>query len=671
METDLLKVQRSEGSEDGLFQANLEAFNEHAPYLHKQLVAIDAPHSRLLVEPDGSVDMVLLGKRFYNCDACRFAEEQIAAYFESPHRFVLAEPNPEFLEGLNAEFCKSLKAGASDLGVEFDLKHCPDESHFLMVFGIGLGLHIDVLAERTQARVVCLVEPTIEVLYHSLHVTEWRPIFERFEDEDRELTFIVERSPKRIARKLQTTLRRNLATFVDGIYLYTHYRSAILQQSLDLFRKDLGVALAGLGYFEDEVIMTANATANLAGRDVMILSGAHPPKDAPVFIVGSGPSVDQDLDFIVANHERAIIFSIGTALRILLSRGVTPDFHFEIENSAFNAGLMASTAEEFDLAGVTLVASTTVRSRMLSFMDQAYLFFREELSGTKLYAGDLRLLQPAGPTVANAALAAGLRMGFREYYLFGVDMGTRTEGNFHAQGSVYSLGRFKDFSTEDNRFPANFGGEVYGERVLNWARNTLESVISAYPDITVFNCSDGARIAGAIPKVSRTVEMTNAALDRGAIKREIAKYLSVVSKERTADLWCQETRNLELRNFLERLEAILAPLADDPDPKDHWMREIVQVTKETRLTNPIVTSYLNGSLQIMVGVSRWYDRRIEEACDRGKFRRHASAVLLEWIRGMGRDLSELYQEVEDHFHGRIQIEDLHRHGEDDLLLPAD
>ena len=32
-----------------------------------------------------------------------------------------------------------------------------------------------------------------------------------------------------------------------------------MQQSVDLFRKDLAVSLAGLGYFEDEVIMTCVA----------------------------------------------------------------------------------------------------------------------------------------------------------------------------------------------------------------------------------------------------------------------------------------------------------------------------------------------------------------------------------------------------------------------------
>ena len=41
METDLLKIPNSNESGHGLFQTNLEAFKEHAPYLHKRLIAID------------------------------------------------------------------------------------------------------------------------------------------------------------------------------------------------------------------------------------------------------------------------------------------------------------------------------------------------------------------------------------------------------------------------------------------------------------------------------------------------------------------------------------------------------------------------------------------------------------------------------------------------------
>ncbi len=667
MQADLEKVQGEEESGTDMFRANLEAFKEHAPYLHKRLASIEQPHSSLLVDPDGSLDMALLGKRFYDCDACRFAEEQLEAYFESPHRFAFAEPNPELLEGSNAGYCLRLTEGLRDLGVDYDLNHCPEGAHFLLVFGVGLGLHVETLIERTQARAICLIEPNLECLYHSLYVTDWRGIFDLAEAKDLDLSFVVERSPKQIGGKLRLVLRRNLPTFVDGVYIYTHYQSAILQQGLDFLRNDLVVALAGLGFLEDEVVMTTNAATNLSGREVAMLCGAHPPKEVPVFIVGSGPSVDRDLDFVLTNRERVMIFSIGTGLRILRMHGVTPDFHFEIENGEFNADLMAATAEEFDLTGVTLVGSVTVQPRMLTYFEKAYVFFREDVSSTKIFARDLPILQPAGPTVANTALAAGLRMGFREYYLFGVDMGTRTEGKFHADDSVYSLGKFKDTSEEENRFAGNFGGEVFGERVLNWSRTTLESVIGSHPDLAVYNCSDGAWIAGAIPKVSRALELTNPVVDREAVKREISRYINVVMPERTAELWCHRTRQAELNDFLDQIEAILMPLGDAPDPSDDWMLEVGRAIMETKMTNPIIASYLSGTLQILLGVTRWYDRRVEDAQGRANFRRYATGVLLEYVRRFRGDLSELFEQIQDRLAGANKDAGLERPSEPEIL----
>ena len=665
MQADLAMVPDGADGASEQFRANLEAFKEHAPLVHKRLIGIAAPHSSLLVEPDGAVDMALLGKRFYDRDACGYAQEQLEAYFESPHRFVLAEPDPDRLEGSSSGFCIRLKEGFEERGIEVNRECCPDDAHFLVVFGVGLGLHLETLIERTEARAVCLIEPNLECLYHSLHLVDWRGLFERFEDQERDLTLVTERSPKRISRKLQTALRRNLVTFVDGIYIYTHYRSAILQQALDHFRGDLGVALAGLGFFEDEIIMTTNATGNLAGRTVDFLCSAHPPKDEPVFIVGSGPSVQQDLDFIVANRDRAMIFSIGTGMRVLLARGVKPDFHFEIENAEFNVDLMGATVADFDMSGVTLIGSVTIQPGMVSHFDKAYLFFREELSASKIFAGELKILQPAGPTVANAALAGGLRMGFREFYLFGVDMGTRTEGKFHADESVYALGLFKDFSEEDNRFPANFGGEAIGERLLNWSRSTLEAAITAHPNITVYNCSDGARIGGAIPKVSRAIEMTNPAVDRDHVKREIAKYIQSVTPERSAGSWCYRTRQGELTEFTSQVEEILLAVADDPDPKDEWMRAVAYTTTEARTSNPVIASYFSGALQILAGVSRWYDRRIDDEGVRAKFRHHAASLMLETLRRLNTELGKLFEQVEERFRAQDGSASLDRQADPD------
>ena len=108
-------------------------------------------------------------------------------------------------------------------------------------------------------------------------------------------------------------------------------------------------------------------------------------------------------------------------------------------------------------------------------------------------------LSPSGPTVANAGLSAAIRLGFREIYLFGVDMGSREHGRYHAEGSVFSTGLLPENRRAHQRFAGNFGGEAWGEAVLNWSRLYPEAVLRMF-SATVYNCSDGVRIEARSPR---------------------------------------------------------------------------------------------------------------------------------------------------------------------------
>lgn len=629
------------------FQANLAAFKEHAPHLHGRLAAIDRPHSSLVAEPDGSLDMAFLGKRFYEMDAVAFADTQLEQYFAQPSRFTLSEPDPARLGGVTTEFCDLITGGLAERGIAYDPEHCPDDAYYLVVFGVGLGLQVESLVRRCHARVVALVEPNIEFLYHSLFVTDWQQFFKLAEEQDLKISFVVERQPKTIMIKLRSILRSQIPTFIDGIYLFSHYQSALLDQARKLFRDDLYVVLAGLGFFEDEVLMTRNAAGNLAGGDVDMLCAYHSPKEEPVFIVGSGPSLEQDLDFVVAHADRAMIFSVGTALRILLERGLRPDFHCELENNTFNVELMQATAAEFDLSGINLIASVSVQPGMVELFDRACLFFRENVSSSKIFAGDLQILQPAGPTVANTALISGIRMGFREFYLFGVDMGSRDATNFHAKGSVYSLGKFPDMTKAKDRFAASLGGEVSGELVFNWSRLTLESVIRVHQDLTVYNCSDGARIQGAIPKVSRAVDLSAGAFDHARVKSEIAAQTTRVTLERNRGLWRHRKFGQEAQAFFAEVRALLEPVARQSEPGGDWIEQLGGLVVATARSSPVIISYLAGTFLIMSGISRYYDRRIVGVDDRAVFRRMAAEGILEITRQVEQDLRQLFEEVEE------------------------
>ncbi len=629
-----------------LFQTNLAAFRRWAPHLYGRLSTVTNPNSALVIGPEGEVDMAFRGQGFYDGDAVAAANGQLERYFAEPLRHTINEPDPQRLEGAAGDFCLAVTRRLAEQAIVYDPANSPSESHVLVVFGVGLGLHIGALIERTGARLALLVEPNLEFLYHSLFIADWQGLFREADENDRQIVVLVEQDSTAIAARARQILRAGNPALLDGVYLYTHYPSAILEQAKQRLQQELVLTLSGLGFFEDELIMTRNAAANLGRGSAEILADYHAARDEPLFIVGSGPSVERDLDFIASSARRAVLVSIGTGLRVLLERGIRPDFHVELENGEGNLEILAATTKDHDLAGITLIASLTVQPKMVEQFDRAILFFRERVSSTVLFSGGLKILQPAGPTVANAALIAAIRLGFREVYLFGVDMGSKVEGHFHAEGSVYGAGLRAEVATPNQRFAGNFGGVVTGETILNWSRHVLENVLRVHRGLKAYNCSDGARIAGAVPKVARAVELAGAPLERGALLAEMTKSLHRYSAKRLRDTWQEQNCRAQAHEIFDAVEQVLARAEADPAAGIDWIHEIFEIVRPDNRAKQAATAYLSGSCMIAIGCLSWYDRRIADPDQRCRYRRIAIEAFGAMVADMRRRLDVLFDEVE-------------------------
>ncbi len=633
-------------SVSSLFEANIAAFKSGAPKLYSRLSAIESPSSELVVDPEGRVDLRLRGQGFYGGDAETSTSEQLDRFFAQPLRQTINEPDAVKLEGACGDFCLAVTAHFAAEGIAYDGGHSPVESHALAIFGLGLGLHVAPLIARSGARLVLIIEPNLEFLYHSLFLVAWHELLETAEREERRIIFVTERESDAIAGRARSVLRNNNPALIDGIYLYTHYPSVVLEQAKDRIRHDLFLTLSGLGFFEDELIMTRNGVGNLCRSETAILARFHPRRAEPLFIVGSGPSVEQDLDFIAEHAERAVVISIGTGLRVLLDRGVRPDFHVELENGESIIVNIEGTSRDFDLDGITLIASVTVQPRLAAKFDRNILFFRERVTSTLLFAGPFGILQPAGPTVANTAVIAGIRMGFREMYLFGVDMGAKDKEKFHAETSVYGVGLRAEPAKPSKIHPGNFGGEVTGVAIFDWSRRVLEGVLKSHQGLTVYNCSDGVRIAGAIPKVSRAVEPTGEAIDRPALHQALRASLNAYDMERLRQAWNGPARRAEAEQAFGRLEAILERAGAATTPEMDWIHEVFDVVRPNDESGLVAGAFLSGTVSLCLGCSNWYDRRIAHPAARLQGRYILIEEFHTMLRGLKGQLAELFDDVD-------------------------
>ena len=480
------------------------------------------------VHDDGVlIDLDLGQNRLYGSDGRTLAAEQVAGYMEKPLRFFVTDlsganiaSNSSFrlFRRLQCEL-ESRGIGINDLNVKPQYEGC-----FLIVLGLGLGYHLQDLIDRAGAKVVLILEPHAEFLRHSLESLDWAEFIARNEERGCKFSIVVTDSATNALRKITLHFTDYGSHFIDGAYVFVHYPSLTLFDIRDRLIESVQVLYSSRGYHEDEMVMLANSAANLALGNFRWLDGKlRPERPEPVFIIGSGPSIDKSIEHIKRLRERAIVFSCGTGLRVCLSNGIRPDFHCEIENGPQVHQVLSVVRSQFDFKGITLIAPFSVDPQVPALFDDTILFFRDSISGSRILTDHANEIYLAVPTVTNCALRTALAMGFGTCYLFGVDCGTKDTSRQHSLQSIYFHADI--FNAEPRTdmtytFRGNFGGVVKSNWILMFTRLMIAEVCRVYRP-TVFNCSDGAEIRGTTPKVAEAVKLTELVRSRGEIKDAI------------------------------------------------------------------------------------------------------------------------------------------------------
>jgi hypothetical protein len=278
-----------------------------------------------------------------------------------------------------------------------------------------------------------------------------------------------------------------------------------------------------------------------------------------VFVIGNGPSLDDDLDFIRKNQEKAIIVSSGSALRPLALSGIMPDFQMETENIDVYP-LIAQVAEDHDLSSIALVTSTTVDIQVPPLFDTVLYYFRGSLSPYPIFCDvDERCLQNPNPTVVNASLAFAQEVGFKKFYFFGTDMGTNMGVDKHHSKHAYQYTKGAILRPQSFVIPvaANFGGKCLTSDGLYWTRDAAEKAISQHGRGCIyFNCSNGAKIKGAVPMPSRLVKLPDLPSGKKPVIEQITSNFRVYDRREFDAHWNDKKMIGHFNKWLDEFEKL-------------------------------------------------------------------------------------------------------------------
>ncbi|MDR0689284.1 MAG: DUF115 domain-containing protein [Spirochaetaceae bacterium] len=313
-----------------------------------------------------------------------------------------------------------------------------------------------------------------------------------------------------------------------------------------------------------EAVRDLPGISRLAG---CLAAGAGASSGPPVLLVAAGPSLDRVRTLLPAFAERCVLVAVDTALRLLLERGVTPDFTLVVDPQYWNARHLDRTAAP----GSCLIAESAVYPPVLRRP-----FGRAFLCGSLFPLGRFieDLVDPKGRLGAGGSVAAtawdfARVLGASSVWWAGLDLAfpafkTHFKGALFEERALAEGNRFIPPETRSVRAlrdgqpfwaAAAGGGEVLTDRRLSLYAAWFENRFRRYPGIRNRSFSPGGL---AIPGMDLAAPEELLALPPR--REEINRILGEVFARIEGDFYAPARIQERARAFREARKTLLEGL---------------------------------------------------------------------------------------------------------------
>lgn len=489
----------------------------------------------------------------------------------------------------------------------------PKYLNALVMFGVGLGYHIELMSKSHNLGSVYLIEPDLDVFYASLYTANWQQILSTIEQKGGSLHLSLGPQDSDFFDNLLAETYVNGRYEVAKTFGYIHNNSPEILGLVTEYKTRFFEMIQGWGFFDDGIMAISHFLQSVKDGVPIMKKNVEFDLDiatAPVFIVGNGPSLDQSIELLKQQKDKAIIISCGSALSALYKYGIEVDFHCEQERIFAVAEKIDYYAPKEYIEKQTLLTVSTVHPEVYKKFARALMSPKGSEPSTDLLLQDKlgkELFESAlyiTPTVANTAMVMAVQMGFKQFYLMGIDLGHKEDGAHHSQHSFYYDESGDDidlYPKTDTQFlrEGNFGGEFTADPIFNMSRVMLEKVIFNNQSLKVFNLSDGAKIEGAMPLSSDDVNL-NLEIDKSYI---VDKALELSSYKDNGDLVNRLEIAADIEGFKELCHTLFSALDKEVGSIKEGaelLRSLIFIMRE-KLTPQTkhFASLINGSMQHM------------------------------------------------------------------------
>ncbi|HOV37110.1 MAG TPA: DUF115 domain-containing protein [Spirochaetales bacterium] len=384
----------------------------------------------------------------------------------------------------------------------------PREVEGVVVFGFGLGYHIEAILSFFPTVNVWILEPNLAFFRAALELRDFTALFS-----NKRISLFLGADfalGDTVLQELED-IRFSIFKYRPSVELHTEFFRKV-EQALQRLHSRRQVNLNTLHRFGK--LWVRNFIRNLpviekrGGIDVWENRFHH----FPALLIAAGPSLDDVLPHLKQLKERFLVISVDTSYSACLGAGVEPDFVLVMDPQYWNTRHLDRVWQQ--------------SSRLISEPSTHPAVFRR-LPGRTFLAGSLfplgrylegktgkKKLLGAGGSVSTSAWDFGRILGCNPLIFAGLDLSfprkhTHCKGSFFEERVFSFWNRFKPGETEFFRYlhdanpiqlPSNRGGSVLTDQRMLIYRDWFEIQGQLHPHIHTRTLSkDGLRIEGIEP----------------------------------------------------------------------------------------------------------------------------------------------------------------------------
>ncbi|WP_138753690.1 motility associated factor glycosyltransferase family protein [Paenibacillus sinopodophylli] len=410
----------------------------------------------------------------------------------------------------------------------------------VLMYGFGYGYHAKEYAQVYSEHSLFLYEPDVQVLLAAMSVIDINSLFESLNI----IGFAVGTSKDAVDDMLKSfnqfsSERPNIVVLLvyrkikaeELKVIYSYAEKAIMDHNNGIYNfKRFGLEWTRNSMYNVKSLLTTPSIAELANK----LDGVT------AVIVGAGPSLEVDMEYLRKMKEHAFIIAAGTAIQALLHHGIEPHLIVSIDGSEGNY----KAFEPLDVNHIPLLFAAMIDYRIIEHREGGLLHVHLKSDSTIEHfmgnRGAESVVFKTTHSVTGTAVQAAIYMGCKEIVFAGQDLS-------YSGTQVYASGA-KHLSEEQNETrikEATFTVEnVQGamNRTSNGMKAMLydlEDLLSQYAGIRFVNTTHlGAKIRHTIwePMEEVLQRLDNSVIQENFFSKELIGLQSY-SKKQTTEIY--------------------------------------------------------------------------------------------------------------------------------------